>query len=45
MFNVVDLVLYKGPVVVPSEDLEPISPILSAPTNKILPSAQRHQSG
>ena len=33
-FNVADLELYKGPGVVPSENLEPISPILSDPTNK-----------
>ena len=38
-FNVADLVLYKGLAVVPSEDLEPISPILSDSTNKIPPSA------
>ena len=35
MFNVADLVLYKGPAVVPSEDLEPIPTYLSDPTHKI----------
>ena len=44
-FNVADLVLYKGPIVVPSEDLEPISPILSDTTNKNPSLAQKHLSG
>ena len=38
-----DLVFYKGPAVVPSENLEPISLILSDPTDKLPSSAQRHQ--
>ena len=42
MFNVADLVLYKGPVVVLSENLEHIPTYLSDPTNKIPPSAQKH---
>ena len=37
--------LYKGPAVVPSEDLEPIFPILSEPTDKLPLSAQRHWPG
>ena len=32
-FNVADLVLYKGPAVVSSENLEPIPPILIDPRN------------
>ena len=42
-FNVADLVLYKGPAVAPSEDLEPISTYLSVPTHKIPPLAQKHR--
>ena len=42
-FNVADLVLYKGPAVVPSEDLKPIPTYLSDPTQKIPPLAQKHQ--
>ena len=40
-----DLVLYKGPAVVPSEDFEPISPIVSDPTDKLPSLAQRHRLG
>ena len=40
-----DLVLYKGPAVVPNENLEPIPPILSDPRNKLPLSAQRHRLG
>ena len=41
-FNVADLVLYKSPAMVPSEDLEPIFPILSDLTDKLPLSAQKH---
>ena len=44
-FNVADLVLYKGPAVVPSENLESIPPILSDPRKKLPLSAQRHRPG
>ena len=42
-FNVADLVPYKGPVVEPNEEIEPLSTLESEPIHP--PSAQRHQHG